>query len=79
MVVLQNRFSELLAQKSRRIGRKITLLDASEEMGVSRKTLEAWAKNNVNRFDADIIIRMCQYLNCSVGELLVIEETIDGG
>jgi DNA-binding Xre family transcriptional regulator len=77
MRVLQNRFKELLKEKGRQRGRKITLLEAADAMQLSRKTLESWAKNNLTRFDAFVIIRICEYLDCSVGDLLVLVEIGD--
>lgn len=69
-----NRFRELLAVKERREGRNISQRVAAEEMELSKTTVDRYARNEVTRYDEPIVLAMCNYLGCTVGEFLVIEE-----
>lgn len=76
---IRNRYQELLAVKERREGRKITQRTAAKEIGVVTVTIGRYARNEVERYDEDVILAMCNYLGCTIGEFLVIEEVENGG
>jgi putative transcriptional regulator len=65
-----NRFRILLAEKETREKRHIPLTEVQRETGIAWTTLQAWANNEVQRFDAPVIAALCEYLGCEVGELL---------
>ena len=71
---IANRFRELLAVKERREGRRISQRTAAEEMGLTQVTIGRYARNELSRYDESIILAMCNYLGCSVGDFLIIEE-----
>jgi len=70
--ILQNRLKELMAEKGRRERRKITQTLAAEETGLSRYTIDHWARNEVTRMDYETVAILCTYLNCQPGDLLVL-------
>lgn len=72
--IVANRFSELLAVKARREKRRISNRDVARELGLARGTIDAYANNSVKRFDAPTILLLCNYLDCTPGDLLVIED-----
>jgi DNA-binding Xre family transcriptional regulator len=74
MKVVQNRFTELLARKGRKEGRSITRRKVAEETGIGLSSVQNWAANQVTRYDALQIAVFCEYLNCTPGELLILEE-----
>lgn len=69
-----NRFSELVAVKGRRDGRRISNRDVARATGLSTTTVNDYANNAVTRFDAHIMLKLCSFLDCTPGELIVIEE-----
>jgi putative transcriptional regulator len=74
-VTIRNRLKVLIAEKELKEGRKLPLLTVSREIGIPYKTINSWQKNKVQRFDADIIKKMCSYFNIEPGGLLeLIEE-----
>ena len=77
MDVVQNRFLELLAQKARREGRKITRRQAAKETGISLTSVQNWSANTVRQFHSHQIAVFCKYLDCTVDELLVIEDVAE--
>jgi len=74
-----NRFRELLAIKERREGRYISQRTVAEETGLAKTTVDRYARNEVSRYDEDVILTLCNYLGCDVSDLLVIEEVPNGG
>lgn len=68
-----NRFRMLLAQKATREKHSIAINDVQRETGIAWSTLNAWANNQVTRFDAPVIQALCAYFDCPVGDLLVLE------
>src|SRR5262245_19512541 len=73
---LRNRLVDLLREKQKREGRKITYTEIANAAFTSVNVISQWAKNNVTRFDAPIVVRLCLYFECQVGDLLYLE-TID--
>ena len=69
-VPISNRFTKLLEQKQRKEDRYISLAEVASNTKVSRKTLYKWEKNTVERFDRDVIEKLCQYFGVTLSELL---------
>jgi len=70
---ISNRFRVLLAQKATREQRNIALKEVGRKTGLAWSTLNAWANNQVTRYDAPVIKALCEYFDCEVGDLIVIE------
>jgi putative transcriptional regulator len=68
-VTVNNRFGILLAEKQVKERRKISLAEVAKETGIAAKTLYAWEKNSVNRFDVPVIDRLCKYFDVEPGDL----------
>jgi putative transcriptional regulator len=66
-----NRFRVLLAEKAEKEQKNIPLKEVERQTGITWTTLQSWANNKVTRFDAPVIIALCDYLECEVGDLLV--------
>jgi transcriptional regulator with XRE-family HTH domain len=69
-----NRYQELLARKERHEGRRITQRTAAEETGLTTVTIGRYARNEVSRYDEPILLILCNYLGCTIGEFLVMED-----
>lgn len=69
-----NHFRILLAQKATRQQQNIALMDVQRETGIAWSTLNSWANNQVTRYDAPVILTLCEYFNCQVGDLLVFDK-----
>ena len=50
--------------------RRLTYRVVSEETGLSTNTLTNYAGQRVNRFDADTLKSLCDYLVCDIGDLI---------
>ena len=69
---LQCRLRELMAQKSRETGRKITYADITEATGLYASTLTKLANNTMALIGRTTIERLCEYFECDVGDLFVL-------
>lgn len=70
---LKNRLRELMAVKGRRENRYISQRQLAEETGISKVTIDRWARNEVSRMDETTIITLCEYFGIQPGELIVME------
>lgn len=75
MLIVRNRLRELIAEKSRRDGIRITLSMVAEATGLSKSTIANWhkLKGEITRFDSENISLLCQYFDCEIADLLVLE------
>lgn len=69
-----NRLDELVAIKERREGRLIPNRVIVEETGLGMSTVWTWRRNMVTRYDAEVILTLCKWLNCEIGDLFTVEE-----
>lgn len=69
-----NRFTQLLLRKMQRDGKRISNREVARSTGLSTLTVNDYANNKVTRFDATVLTKLCDYLDCSLDELLVIED-----
>jgi putative transcriptional regulator len=67
---LKNRFAELLEKKSRSENRYIPLAEVAIATGVARKTLYKWERNELTRFEVDVVEALCKYFGVGVSDLL---------
>ena len=63
------KFRVLLAQKAETERRNITLKEVRKKTGIAWTTLQSWANNKVKRFDAPVIIKLCDYLELRAGRI----------
>lgn len=74
MKELRNNLTVLLAQKARKERRRISLKKAADETGINPYTIYAIANDTIREYSKDVVVRLCGYLDCDVGDLLTIEE-----
>ena len=65
----------LTAQKSQHERRRISLRTVAEETGITRYAIYALAKNELREFPKEVLEKLCNYFNCTVGDLLLTEES----
>ncbi len=71
---MKSNLKVLAAQKGQRENRRITLRTIADETGVSRYTIYAMDKNELNEFPKSALETLCTYFGCSLGELLLTED-----
>lgn len=72
---MRNNVLELLARRARRVGRqRIAVKRAAAEMDMSYYTLNAIVNNTIREYPAEALKKLCDYLDCNVGDILSYEE-----
>jgi DNA-binding Xre family transcriptional regulator len=74
MPLVINRFAFLLSEKERKENKSISYADIFQETGIARSTLSKWATNKVRKYDADTIEKLCSFLGCRPGDLIILVE-----
>lgn len=69
---LQCRLRELMAQKSRERGQKITYADITKGTGIYDSTLVKLANNRFRMIGITTIERLCEYFECDISDLFVL-------
>jgi len=80
MPKIENRFLELLAAKRRRDRHNWTYREIQAKTGITPAALSKMAQQNNTMYDSATIARLCEFLECTVGDLLILvpEETEPG-
>jgi DNA-binding Xre family transcriptional regulator len=73
---LRNRFLYLVTEKERKIGRKIKFVEIAEATGIANSAISRWMNGTVERYDAHVVEKLCEYLECDLCDLLYFE-TVD--
>ncbi len=79
MKVIRSYFKVLLAEKELRERRTISLRKVVTETNVPNSTVLGLANNTIRRVPLDELAVLCEYLQCSVADLLRLEEVDNGG
>jgi len=78
MTTIKIRFHDLLQKKMKRDGRDpssnpITQDEIAEAIGLGKSTVSFWSRDKVDRLDKEILIKFCDYFECDLCDLLVLE------
>lgn len=65
------RFEELREERSKTIGKNLTLEQISKDTGIAYTTILRWAKNYIARYDEIVIVKLCDYFNVEIKDLIV--------
>jgi putative transcriptional regulator len=76
---VKNRLAVLMAEKGIRSVSELHRRIKDKELTMSRRTLDKFYNNESNRIDYDTIATLCVILECSIGDLLELEETKEEG
>jgi DNA-binding Xre family transcriptional regulator len=74
MKTVRNNLLVLMAHKSQREGKRITLRTVERATSISYYTLTKIAHNTIREYPVDVIAGLCTYLDCTIGDLLTLEE-----
>lgn len=69
-----NRLKELIAERERRTGERLTYRAIEEATGLNKNTISKWARNDVRDFNRDVIATLCDFFECELADLLVYEK-----
>ena len=75
---LKNRLLSLMAEKDHIEGRRIKQKEIAQAINVAPHTIGSWIRNDITKFEAYVVERLCDYFECDVSDLLYFEETDEG-
>jgi putative transcriptional regulator len=68
--MIRYRLKELIAEKSFREDRRVTLDEVSKRTGISRNTLSRIVNTRGYNTTTDVIDALCTYFDCEVGQIM---------
>ncbi len=68
---IASRLKVLIAEKEVAERRTIPYEEIKNVTGIATSTLSSLAKSTTTRFFEDTLVKLCEYFNCQVGDLLV--------
>ncbi len=72
MKYLHMRLPELLEEKG------VSRTRLCRDLDLQRTNVNRYYRDNFQRVDANLIIKLCEYLNCDIADLLEIREKDEG-
>lgn len=72
--MIRFRLAELIADKSFRERRVVTVSEIAQATGIHRATLSKVANQPGSNIGTEIIDKLCRYFHCQPGELLMFVE-----
>ena len=78
MATLRTKFPALVASKEATENRRIPNTELAVALGVSESSVSRWRSGKISSLSHDMLLRMCEYFRCEVGELLYIDWGVEG-
>lgn len=75
---LRNKLLFLMTEKERLEGRRIRQKEIAEAIDVAAHTVGSWIRNDVTKFEAYVVERLCDYFQCDVSDLLYFVDADEG-
>lgn len=76
--MIRFRLAELIAEKSFRERRAISMTEVAEGSGVHRATLSKMANQPGTNVSTDLVDKLCRYFACQAGDLLTYVNDEEG-
>lgn len=70
---MKSNLAVLLAERQRRTGKRQSLRAIARETGVNEYTVRGFANDTLAEFPRKAITELCRYLDCTPGDLLILE------
>jgi hypothetical protein len=74
---VRHKLLELIQEKERKIGRRLTASEIANGAGVSIKLVTRWLDKQPKLYDTAAIIGFCEYFQCGLTDLLEIVDIGD--
>jgi transcriptional regulator with XRE-family HTH domain len=68
-----NRLPDLIREKEAVLGRRLLQKEIARATGIPEGTLSRYVNDHINRFDRHIIVRLCEYFDVELHELITLE------
>ena len=72
--IVRNNMQLLAARKGQIERRRISLRTVANETGINRRAIYGIAQDTLRQYPKDVLLTLCSYFGCELGELLFIAE-----
>lgn len=77
MKQVKSNFSVLLAERQKRTGKRISIRAIAHATKLNEYTVRGFANDTLSEFPRKAITELCKFLECTPGDLLVLEEVAE--
>jgi DNA-binding Xre family transcriptional regulator len=77
MKVVKSNLAVLLAERQKRSGKRTSLRAIARETGLNEYTVRGFANDTLAEFPRKAITELCRFLECTPGDLLILESASD--
>lgn len=71
---MKSNLSILLAERQKRTGKRTSIRSIAQATGLNEYTVRGFANDTLSEFPRTAITKLCQFLDCTPGDLLVLED-----
>jgi len=79
MTTVKVKVADLIEKKMIRDGRTlenpITQMEIARATGIPQGTISRWVGDKVDRLDKDIMVKLCDYFDCDISDLLYLDRS----
>ncbi len=74
MTKIVSRARQVRLNYQAKIGREVTIQEVAEKTGLDRKAIARLESNRTERYDADVLRKLCAFYGVGIGDLLEFKE-----
>jgi DNA-binding Xre family transcriptional regulator len=75
MAALKNRLMDLIHEKERQLGRRVTQAEIARAANLPENTISRWVNTGVvKRVEHDVVLKLCEYFDCDLCDLIYIDK-----
>lgn len=71
---MKSNLAVLLAERQKRIGKRTSFRAIARETGLNEYTVRGFANDSLSEYPRKAITALCRFLDCTPGDLLILEE-----
>lgn len=72
---MKSNLAVLLAERQKQTGKRTSIRALAQATGLNEYTVRGFANDTLSEYPKKALTALCRYLNCSPGDILVLEET----
>ena len=76
---MKSNLAVLLAERQKMTGRRTSFRALARATGIPEYTVRGFANNTLSEYPRKAIAALCRYLDCTPGDILVLEYVPDSG
>jgi DNA-binding Xre family transcriptional regulator len=74
MKIVKSNLAVLLAERQKQTGKRPSIRAIARETGLNEYTVRGFANDTLAEYPKKALAALCRYLNCTPGDILILEE-----